>query len=52
VSIKTPASIKRIIATVPEMMFAKYKPAIAMATSILTTLSMVPMFFFICLIFL
>jgi hypothetical protein len=51
VRIKTPARIKRIIATVPEMMFAKYKPAITIATSILTTLSMVPMFFFICFIF-
>lgn len=49
--IKTPANIKRIIAAVPEIMFAKYKPAITIATSILTTLSMAPMFFFICLIF-
>jgi hypothetical protein len=48
---KTPARINRTIATVPEMMFEKYKPEITTATSILTTLSMVPTFFFICLIF-
>jgi hypothetical protein len=33
------------------MMFAKYKPAIKIATSILTTLSAVPIFCFIVLFF-
>jgi hypothetical protein len=47
VRIKTPARIKRIIATAPEMRLAKYKPAITIATNVLTTLSAIPMFFFI-----
>jgi len=47
VRIKTPARIKNIIATVPEITFVKYKPAITIATSILTTLSVVPIFGFI-----
>lgn len=44
---KTTASMMRMMAKVPEMMFAKYKPAIAIAISILTTLSAVPIFGFI-----
>lgn len=48
---KTPASSKKIIATVPEIKFAKYKPTIMAATSILTTLSTEPMFFFIVIVF-
>ena len=36
-----------MMATVPEMMLAKYKPAMMTAASILTTLSTVPMFLFI-----
>lgn len=35
-----------MIAVVPEIWFAKYKPAITMGASILTTLSTEPMFFF------
>jgi hypothetical protein len=50
VSIKIPARTNSTIAKVPEMMFAKYKPAIKIATSILTTLSAVPIFGFIVLI--
>ena len=46
---KIPARTNRIMAKVPEMMFAKYKPAITIATSILTTLSAVPIFGFIVL---
>ncbi len=48
---KIPARIKRRIATVPEIKFAKYNPAITIATSILTTLSTEPMFFFIVIVF-
>lgn len=44
---KIPASTKRMIAVVPEIWFSKYKPVIKIATSILTTLSAVPIFFFI-----
>jgi hypothetical protein len=51
VRVKTPARTKRIMAKVPEIMFAKYKPAITIATSILTTLSAVPIFGFIVLFF-
>jgi hypothetical protein len=51
VRMKTPERIKRIIATVPEIMFAKYNPAITIAISILTTLSAVPIFFFNYLLF-
>jgi hypothetical protein len=43
---KTPARTKRTMAKVPEMMFAKYKPAKTIATSILITLSAVPIFGF------
>lgn len=48
---KTPARINRIIATVPEMIFKKNNPAITTARSILTILSIDPIFFFICFIF-
>jgi hypothetical protein len=51
VRMKTPARTKRIMAKVSEIMFAKYKPAITIATSILTTLSDVPIFGFIVLFF-
>jgi hypothetical protein len=43
--------MKKMIATVPEIMFEKYKPAITIATSILITLSAVPILFFIVLLF-
>ena len=45
VSIKIPARIKRMIATVPEIKWLKYKTAITIAASILIILSTEPMFF-------
>jgi hypothetical protein len=51
VRMKIPATTRRTMAVVPEIWFAKYRPAITRAASILTTLSMVPMFFFIGWIF-
>ena len=44
---KIAATANKIIATVPEIMFAKNNPAITSATIILTTLSNVFKFFFI-----
>lgn len=41
---KMPANINNTIARVPEMMLAKYNPAMTRAITILTTLSMVPIF--------
>jgi len=52
VTINMPAKINSAIAIFPERIFIKYKPIIAMATSILITLSAEPMFFFILFIFL
>jgi hypothetical protein len=52
VSIKIPATSKRIMPVVPEMWFEKYKPVIMIATSILITLSTEPMLFFIAFLFL
>jgi hypothetical protein len=51
VRIKIPARIKRIIATVPEITLVKYSIIIAIATSILVTLSAIPIFGVIYLIF-
>ncbi len=47
VRMKTPASTNKIIATVPEIRLAKYKTTIAIAASILTALSTMPIFGFI-----
>jgi hypothetical protein len=47
VRIKMADKISNTMATVPEITFAKYKPIITRAISILTTLSIVPMFLFI-----
>lgn len=47
VSIMTAATMPRTIATVPEMMFKKYKTPINNAIAILNFLSVVPMLFFI-----
>jgi hypothetical protein len=47
VRIKAPARIKRIMATVPDRMFVKYRIIIAIAIRILSALSSVPMLFFI-----
>jgi hypothetical protein len=43
----TPASTSKTIPRVPEMMCVKYNTAMVTAIRILTTLSIVPMFFFI-----
>jgi len=51
VMIKIPAITNSMMAAVPEITFVKYNIAITTAASILTTLSIVPMFFFICLLF-
>ena len=51
VSTNTAASMPNMIANVPEIAFVKYKIPITTATSILMTLSVVPMFFFISLFF-
>ncbi|SEG30348.1 Uncharacterised protein [Flavobacterium hibernum] len=51
VSTNTTANMPNMIANVPEMTFVKYKTPITTATSILITLSTVPMFFFISLFF-
>lgn len=47
VTTKTNASANRTIATVPEITFVKYKPAINTATNILIALSVLPIFLFI-----
>ena len=52
VMIKMMASDNKMMAVVPEIFSAKYKPAITRAMTILTTLSKVPILFFIVLIFL
>ena len=46
VTIKIPARIKRKIAIVPEITFPKYRAINIMARSILTILSIEPIFFF------
>lgn len=51
VSINIADKISSTIANVPEITFTKYKTIITMAISILTTLSIVPMFFFIFIFF-
>ena len=51
VRINIPARINRIIAVIPLMSCKKNNVAITKATSILATLSNVPMFFFMCLSF-
>jgi hypothetical protein len=47
VKIKMAAKTKSTMAVVPEMLPIKYKIAITTAASILTALSIVPIFFFI-----
>mgnify|MGYP000863764022 FL=1 len=51
VTTKTNASANRTIATVPEITFVKYKPAINTATNILIALSVLPKFLFILIFF-
>ncbi|GAB4337161.1 MAG: hypothetical protein OHK0038_15530 [Flammeovirgaceae bacterium] len=47
VAINIPAINSKTMASVPEIIFIKYKPKITMATITLIALSMGPMFFFI-----
>jgi hypothetical protein len=47
VTINIAARMNNIIATVPEIMWAKYNTAMTTAISTLITLSIVPKFFFI-----
>ena len=47
VRIKIPAKISNIIASIPEIIFVKYRTMIMAAITNLIVMSMVPMFFFI-----
>ena len=51
VRIKTPAKISKIIAMVPEITCVKYRMITMAAITNLIAMSMVPMFFFIRLLF-
>jgi len=51
VSTKTPAKTNRIIPKTPVITFVKYNTATTIASTIRTSLSMEPMFFFIMQIF-
>ena len=51
VRMKAPATTSRTMAVVPEIRFAKYKPAIPIAASSRMTRSTVPIFGFIARVF-
>jgi hypothetical protein len=50
--VKIPATINKIIANVPEITFVKNKTTTKAATSSLIVMSIIPMFFFIMIMFL